>query len=64
MDAGNQRLLDPTMISLDGTPNKGSLGANAILAVSMAARARSAKAVGFRSTATSEGSTHACCRRR
>jgi enolase len=37
MDASNQRLLDQTMIALDGTPNKGKLGANAILAVSMAA---------------------------
>jgi enolase len=37
MDASNQRLLDQTMIALDGTANKGKLGANAILAVSMAA---------------------------
>ena len=36
MDAMNQRLIDQTMIALDGTPNKGKLGANAILAVSMA----------------------------
>jgi enolase len=36
MDAANQRLIDQTMIALDGTPNKGKLGANAILAVSMA----------------------------
>jgi enolase len=36
-DAANQRLLDYTMIQLDGTPNKSKLGANAILAVSMAA---------------------------
>lgn len=36
MDAANQRLIDATMISLDGTANKGKLGANAILAVSMA----------------------------
>jgi enolase len=36
-DASNQRLLDYTMIQLDGTPNKSKLGANAILAVSMAA---------------------------
>jgi enolase len=37
MDASNQRLLDKTMIELDGTPNKGKLGANAILSVSLAA---------------------------
>ena len=36
MDAANQRLIDSTMIALDGTPNKSKLGANAILAVSMA----------------------------
>src|ERR1700732_209935 len=36
MDAANQRLIDFTMIQLDGTPNKSKLGANAILAVSMA----------------------------
>ncbi|HEU4983269.1 MAG TPA: phosphopyruvate hydratase [Acidobacteriaceae bacterium] len=45
MDAGNQRLLDATMVALDGTTNKGRLGANAILAVSMAAARASAKAV-------------------
>lgn len=36
MDASEQRLLDMTMIELDGTPNKGKLGANAILGVSLA----------------------------
>src|SRR5258708_6096615 len=36
-DAANQRLIDQTMIALDGTPNKSKLGANAILAVSLAA---------------------------
>ncbi|HTD56212.1 MAG TPA: phosphopyruvate hydratase, partial [Silvibacterium sp.] len=45
MDAANQRLLDQTMIALDGTPNKGRLGANAILAVSMAAARASSKAL-------------------
>ena len=37
MDATAQRELDRRMIAVDGTPNKGKLGANAILAVSMAA---------------------------
>jgi enolase len=37
MDAEDQAALDRKMIELDGTPNKGKLGANAILAVSMAA---------------------------
>ncbi len=36
MDAANQRMIDKTMIDLDGSANKGKLGANAILAVSMA----------------------------
>jgi enolase len=42
-DAWQQAALDHLMIELDGTPNKGRLGANAILAVSMAA-ARAAAA--------------------
>ncbi|MGB1221139.1 MAG: phosphopyruvate hydratase, partial [Alcanivoracaceae bacterium] len=36
-DASDQRGLDDAMIELDGTDNKGKLGANAILAVSLAA---------------------------
>ncbi len=36
MDATRQAEIDRKMIQLDGTPNKGQLGANAILAVSMA----------------------------
>lgn len=36
MDARKQREIDETMIALDGTPNKRKLGANAILAVSLA----------------------------
>jgi enolase len=35
-DASNQAEIDQIMIQLDGTPNKGRLGANALLAVSMA----------------------------
>jgi enolase len=45
-DAGDQAAIDQRLIELDGTPNKGRLGANAILAVSMAvcrAAARSAR---------------------
>jgi len=36
LEAGDQLAVDRAMIELDGTPNKGALGANAILAVSMA----------------------------
>src|SRR5271156_2066331 len=45
MDASNQRLIDATMLALDGTPNKSRLGANAILAVSMAVARASANAL-------------------
>lgn len=37
LDATDQRAIDAAMLSLDGTPNKAKLGANAVLAVSMAA---------------------------
>jgi enolase len=37
MDAVDQRALDQAMVELDGTPNKGRLGANAILGCSLAA---------------------------
>src|SRR3981189_1632559 len=43
LDASDQGALDRRMIETDGSPNKGNLGANAILAVSMAA-ARTAAA--------------------
>lgn len=45
MDAANQRLIDATMIAIDGTENKSRLGANAILAVSMAVARASAEAL-------------------
>ncbi len=41
-DAADQAALDRTMIELDGTPAKGRLGANAVLAVSLAAAHASA----------------------
>ena len=44
MDAFNQIELDQRLLELDGTPNKGNLGANAILAVSMAAARAAADA--------------------
>jgi enolase len=43
LDAADQTLIDRTMLALDGTPNKGKLGANAILAVSMATARASAE---------------------
>jgi enolase len=47
MDAADQFALDKCMIELDGTPNKSRLGANAILAVSMAAARAAAEAHGL-----------------
>lgn len=46
-DALNQQDIDSTMIRLDGTPNKSRLGANAILAVSMAVADASSQSVGL-----------------
>ncbi|TWA65819.1 enolase [Azospirillum brasilense] len=43
LDGSNQRALDLAMIELDGTPNKGRLGANAILGVSLAVAKASAE---------------------
>jgi len=45
LDALNQDLLDRTMIALDGSANKANLGANAILAVSLAAAKASAESL-------------------
>jgi len=47
LDALNQAAIDNKMIELDGTPNKGKLGANAILAVSMAVARAAADALGI-----------------
>jgi enolase len=45
LDAAEQRRIDQKMIELDGTENKGRLGANAILAVSMATARAAANAL-------------------
>jgi len=44
VDSQNQRWIDKSMIRLDGTSNKGKLGANAILSVSMASARAAANA--------------------
>ena len=46
MNALDQVAIDETMIALDGTPNKGKLGANAILGVSLAVARAAADALG------------------
>lgn len=47
MDVTNQRAIDYAIINLDGTDNKSRLGANAIVATSLACVFAGAKAVGF-----------------
>ncbi|MGP9695643.1 phosphopyruvate hydratase [Brachybacterium sp. AOP25-B2-12] len=47
LDASDQRALDQAMIDLDGTPNKGKLGANAILGVSLAVAKAAAQSSGL-----------------
>src|SRR5438105_76842 len=47
LDPVNQETIDRLMIDLDGTPNKGKLGANAILGVSMAVAKAAAKFCGL-----------------
>lgn len=47
MDATNQIEIDKLLIELDGTPNKGKLGANAILGVSMAVAKAAADTLGL-----------------
>lgn len=47
LDADDQRLVDQTMLELDGTPNKADLGANAILGVSLATAQAAAESAGL-----------------
>ena len=46
-DASDQRRIDEIMIELDGTPNKGKLGASAILGVSLAVAKAAAESAGL-----------------
>ncbi|WP_426565854.1 phosphopyruvate hydratase [Angustibacter sp. McL0619] len=46
-DASEQRLVDAAMLDLDGTDNKGKLGANAILGVSLAVARAGAESAGL-----------------
>ncbi|HET9654112.1 MAG TPA: phosphopyruvate hydratase [Kineosporiaceae bacterium] len=46
-DASDQRLVDQAMMDLDGTDNKGTLGANAILGVSLAVAKAAAESSGL-----------------
>ena len=46
-DAAEQRIIDQTMLDLDGTPNKARLGANAILGISLAVARAAAESAGL-----------------
>ncbi|MCA0436255.1 MAG: phosphopyruvate hydratase [Austwickia sp.] len=46
-DAADQRLIDSEMLAIDGTDNKGSMGANAILGVSLAVARAAADSAGL-----------------
>ena len=56
--------VDKTMIALDGTPNKAKLGANAILAVSLANAQVRPQQLGCRYSNISAGRTRKYCRSR
>ncbi len=47
LEASEQRIIDQTLIDLDGTPNKAKLGANAILGVSLAVARAAAESAGL-----------------
>ncbi len=47
IDADDQRIVDQVMLDLDGTPNKATLGANAILGVSLAVARAAADSAGL-----------------
>jgi enolase len=47
IDADDQRLIDQTMLGIDGTPNKANVGANAILGVSLAVARAAADSAGL-----------------
>jgi enolase len=47
LDADDQRVVDQTMLDADGTPNKATLGANAILGVSLAVARAAADSAGL-----------------
>ena len=62
LEPADQRAIDERLIELDGTPNKGRLGANAILGASLAVAKAAAAEAGCRSGASSAATRRACCR--
>lgn len=61
LDAADQRIIDATMIELDGTENKSRLGANALLGVSLAVAKAAADSAELPCTATSAARTRTRC---
>jgi enolase len=61
MDITSQREIDRAMIAIDGTADKSKVGANGILAVSLAAANAAAKSLDRRCIATLAGSMRMCC---
>ena len=57
LDASDQQMIDRTLITLDGTPNKSRLGGNALIATSMANRAVTWPKVQWLRTSRSKSST-------
>jgi enolase len=64
MDALDQPAIDQVLLDADGTPNKGKLGANAILGVSMAVARAAAEAVDLPLWRYLGGARRASCRPR
>ena len=62
LDASEQAFLDKTLLELDGTDNKSRLGANAMLAVSMAVAKAAAEEAGLPRTAISAVRARCNCR--
>ena len=62
IDSRDQQALDACLIDLDGTPNKARVGANAILAVSLANAKASPRSRASRSTAHWPSGTSTPCR--
>ena len=63
-EAEDQRAIDATMLEIDGTDNKGALGANAILGASLACAKAQPNQRSFPCTSTSAASGRMCCPRR
>ena len=62
MEATDQRVIDQRLVDLDGTPDKGRLGANALLGVRLAVAKAAAESWGWSCSAMWAARTRTCCR--